>query len=57
MATNRLLEDCLTEKREININNRNRLIEIFTNYMTLEELENGAIENHTLDRFMLKKTL
>lgn len=33
------------------------LIETLTNYMTLEELENGAVENHTLDRFMLKKTL
>lgn len=30
--------------------------ETFINYMTLEELERGAIENHTLDRFILEKS-
>lgn len=34
---------------------KNKLITVLTNYMTLEELKNGAIENHTLDRFILEK--
>ena len=41
-------------KRYLNI--KEILINTFTNYMTLKELENGAIENHTLDRFILEKT-
>lgn len=40
-------------RRYLNI--KEMLINTLTNYMTLEELENGAIENHTLDRFILEK--
>lgn len=35
---------------------RRELTNIFINYMTLEELENDAIKNHTLDRFILEKS-
>lgn len=54
---NKLLEECLISRNKYAVINRDRLIETLTNYMTLEELENGVIENHTLDRFMLTKTL
>lgn len=56
-TTNRLLEGCIVSKSKNAVNNRNRLVETLTNYMTLTELENGAIENNTLDRFMLTKTM
>lgn len=56
-TTNKQLEKCLISEEKYTINNRKRLISILTNYMTLEELENGAIENGTLDRFMLTKSL
>lgn len=46
----------LSEKKNA-LRNKRRLIETFTNYMTLTELEEGVIENHTLDRFMLTKTV
>lgn len=55
--TNKLLEECLISRNKYAVINRDRLIETLTNYMTLEELEDGVIENHTLDRFMLKKTI
>lgn len=56
-SNNRLLEECLNKETKISLENKKRLIETLTNYTTLEELENGAIENHTLDRFMLTKTI
>ncbi len=54
---NDLLKECIISTRKRAIRSRNNLIATLTNYMTLEELENGAVENHTLDRFMLKKTI
>lgn len=56
-TVNKLLEDCLIRRSKNAIKNKQRLVEILTNYMTLRELENNPIENHTLDRFMLTKTL
>lgn len=54
-----LLNGCLTSRGYIAVSEKikEKLINIFTNYITLEELENGVIENHTLDRFMLTKTM
>lgn len=53
---NNLLEECLRSEKRWSIINRNRLIETLSNYMTLKELESGAIENHILDRFILEKS-
>ena len=53
-ATIRYLNCCLDCNAHNSVSEKIKeiLIETFTNYMTLEELENGAIENHTLDRFI-----
>lgn len=56
-TVSKLLEECLLSEKKNALRNKRRLIETFTNYMTLTELEEGAIENHTLDRFMLTKTI
>lgn len=58
-ATIMYLNGCLSSSAYNAISEKIKkiLIETFTNYLTLEELENGVIENHTLDRFILEKTL
>lgn len=60
-STIKLLNDCLENytfipSKSVSKVIKRDLINIFTHYMTLEELERGAIENHTLDRFIFKKT-
>lgn len=49
----RFMRESLISKSVIAIRNKERLINTFTNYTTLTELEKGVVKNKTLDRFII----
>lgn len=50
----KFMREAFISKSVAAIRNKERLINTFTNYTTLTELENGIIKNKTLDRFIIR---
>lgn len=50
----RFMREALISKSVAAIRNKERLINTFTNYTTLKELEKGVVKSKTLDRFIIK---
>lgn len=51
----RYMREALISKSVVAIRNKERMINTFTNYTTLTELEMGVIKNKTLDRFIRRR--
>ena len=49
----KLMREAFISKSVTAIRNKERLINAFTNYMTLSELESGVVKNKTLERFII----
>lgn len=49
----RFMREAFRRQNEAAIRNRERLINTFTNYLTLSELESGVVKNKTLERFIV----
>ncbi len=50
----KLMHQAFLNDKELNVSNRERIINTFTNYLTLPELEAGVVKNRTLDRFIIR---
>lgn len=50
----RLMREALISKSVAALRNKERLINTFTNYTTLSELEQGIVKNKTLNRFIIR---